>query len=118
MISVSIGNDAFTSAILSALIEIPSYIFLMLFVDNFGRKPILVFTLFLMGITCIPAGYASGPLQTALSLAGKILPCVVGVCCCCCCCMNGKRVIMFFMEEGSRSTINIKGRIILDFFTI
>ena len=71
MISVSIGQDAFSSAILSALIEIPSYVFVMLFVDNFGRKPILVFTLFLTGISCIPAGYVTGNFQTALSLAGK-----------------------------------------------
>lgn len=71
MISVSIGNDAFSSAILSALIEIPSYVFVTLFIDNFGRKPILLFTLFLTGISCIPAGYVVGDLQTVLSLAGK-----------------------------------------------
>ena len=71
MISVSIGNDAFSSAILSALIEIPSYVFVTLFIDNFGRKPILLFTLFLTGISCIPAGYVGGDLQMALSLAGK-----------------------------------------------
>ena len=71
MISTSIGNDAFTSTILSALIEIPSYIFVYLFVDNFGRKPIMVCTLFLTGVSCIPAGYVTGHIQMALSLAGK-----------------------------------------------
>ena len=45
----------------------------MIFIDNFGRKPVLVFTLVLGGIACIPAGYAAegGALQTALSLIGK-----------------------------------------------
>ena len=73
LLSVSIGSDAFSSAILSALIEIPSYVFIMIFIDNFGRKPVLVFTLVLGGIACIPAGYAAegGALQTALSLIGK-----------------------------------------------
>ena len=69
--TVNTQQITITSTILSALIEIPSYIFVYLFVDNFGRKPIMVCTLFLTGVSCIPAGYVTGHIQMALSLAGK-----------------------------------------------
>ena len=72
MIAVEIGDDVFTSGILTALIEIPSYVFCLVFMDKLGRKPICVFTLFLTGITCIPAGFVTGTFQTVLALAGKI----------------------------------------------
>ena len=71
MVSVEIGEDSITSGILAALIEIPSYVFVVLFTDNFGRKPILLVTLLLTGASCLPAGYTQGHLQTALALAGE-----------------------------------------------
>ena len=39
----SLGDNAFLNNALAALIEIPSYIFLVLVVDRLGRKPVLIF---------------------------------------------------------------------------
>ena len=41
--SVNLGGDIYVSFVLTAFIEIPSYIFLVLVVDRMGRKPILIF---------------------------------------------------------------------------
>ena len=41
--SVNLGGDIYVSFVLTAFIEIPSYIFLVLVVDRMGRKPVLIF---------------------------------------------------------------------------
>lgn len=71
MIAVEIGSNAYVSSILTALIEIPSYLFCILCMDRVGRKPICVFCFFITGICCIPAGYVPGDFQTVLALLGK-----------------------------------------------
>eukprot|EP00095_Tigriopus_kingsejongensis_P002789 maker-scaffold728_size105512-snap-gene-0.21 protein:Tk02789 transcript:maker-scaffold728_size105512-snap-gene-0.21-mRNA-1 annotation:"hypothetical protein LOTGIDRAFT_108247" len=70
--SVNLGGDIYVNFILSAVIEIPSYIFVVLVMDGFGRKTILVFCQVLAGVTCIGAGFAAQDwLVTTLTLAGK-----------------------------------------------
>eukprot|EP00092_Neocalanus_flemingeri_P108291 GFUD01139069.1.p1 GENE.GFUD01139069.1~~GFUD01139069.1.p1 ORF type:complete len:563 (-),score=86.66 GFUD01139069.1:194-1882(-) len=71
-------GDPFSSFALTAAMEIPSYIFCMLFLDRFGRKSILAFSQILAGTTCILAGVIPQEpeeemfyLRTALSLMGK-----------------------------------------------
>ena len=41
--SVNLGGDIYVTFVLTAFIEIPSYIFLVLVVDRLGRKPVLIF---------------------------------------------------------------------------
>ena len=41
--SVNLGGDIYVAFVLTAFIEIPSYIFLVLVVDRLGRKPVLIF---------------------------------------------------------------------------
>ena len=41
--SVNLGSDIYITFVLTAFIEIPSYIFLVLVVDGMGRKPVLIF---------------------------------------------------------------------------
>ena len=41
--SVNLGSDIYVAFVLTAFIEIPSYIFLVLVVDSLGRKPVLIF---------------------------------------------------------------------------
>ena len=54
--SVNLSGNTYVNFILSAVIEIPSYLFCILVMDGWGRKPILVFTQLLAGVTCIIAG--------------------------------------------------------------
>lgn len=74
MLSVNLTDDIYLAFVLSALIEIPSYIFCVLFMDHMGRKPILVFCQLLAGSTCIVAAFldadSTGAI-TAFTLAGK-----------------------------------------------
>eukprot|EP00090_Calanus_glacialis_P032653 TRINITY_DN5410_c0_g1_i1.p1 TRINITY_DN5410_c0_g1~~TRINITY_DN5410_c0_g1_i1.p1 ORF type:complete len:558 (-),score=101.16 TRINITY_DN5410_c0_g1_i1:160-1833(-) len=75
--SARLGDNAFSSFALTATMEIPSYIFCMIFLDRFGRKPILAFSQILAGTTCILAAVLPEEpleifyLRTALSLLGK-----------------------------------------------
>ena len=71
MSSTSLSNDPAVAFILSALVEIPSYVAGAILIDFWGRKPLTAFSLLLTGVTCIPAGFASGTLQLVLVLAGK-----------------------------------------------
>ena len=72
MSSTNLGGDIFVSFILTALIEIPSYIFCILVMDHWGRKPIFVSSLFLTGFSAIPAAFLDeGTGKTILSLVGK-----------------------------------------------
>ena len=72
MVTVEVGDNVFISGVVIALIEIPSNVFDILFMDRFGRKPICVLTFFLTGITCTPAGFLKGGWQVALAVAGQI----------------------------------------------
>ena len=72
MIAVEIGDNVFISVIGSSLIEIPSYIFLLIFADKFGRKPLAVLMLSLMGVACIAAAFISGTAQVALAFTGNV----------------------------------------------
>lgn len=75
--SVDLLGDPYTNFCLSVAIEIPGCIFCLLFMDCWGRRPILSFTQLLSGISCIAAGLLYlGPeslsgLQVFLSLIGK-----------------------------------------------
>lgn len=40
-LSASLSNDVFTTFTVTALMEIPSYLFCIMVVDRWGRKPIL-----------------------------------------------------------------------------
>ena len=72
MSSTNLGGNIFFSFIFTALIEIPSYIFCVSIMDHWGRKPIFVFSLFLTGVTTIPAAFlGEGTGKTILSLVGK-----------------------------------------------
>ena len=72
MSATKLGSDIFVSFILTALVEIPSYIFCSLVMDHWGRKPIFVSALFLTGATAIPAGFLDEDNvgRTVLALAG------------------------------------------------
>ena len=72
MSATGLGGNIFVSFILTALIEIPSYIFCILVMDHWGRKPIFVSSLLLTGIAAIPAAFMDdGVGKTILALAGK-----------------------------------------------
>ena len=57
MNSVNLSSSIYLNFVLTASIEIPSYIFCVLVMDGWGRKPILVFCQFLAGTTCIAAAF-------------------------------------------------------------
>jgi len=74
--SASLGSDAFSSFALSAAMEIPSYLFCVVFLDRCGRRGILSFSQILAGATCILAATLPFPahldyLRTGLVLLGK-----------------------------------------------
>ena len=74
--SVKLAGDIYTNFILTALIEIPSYIFCVLVMDGFGRKTILAFCQILAGTTCVAAAFIPQDYQyliIALTLAGNSL---------------------------------------------
>ncbi len=54
------------------IVEIPSYIFNLLVMDRWGRKPIFASAFILTGVTAVPAAFLEeGTLRTILALAGK-----------------------------------------------
>lgn len=74
--STSLAGSAYTNYILSVFIEIPGYIFCILVMDCWGRRPILSFCQVISGVSCIGAGLlfgveGMGTLQVILSLVGK-----------------------------------------------
>ena len=71
MASSKLGTNAYVSTASAALTEIPAYVFVILFMDHWGRKPLCCFSFFLTGIICIPAGFADGNIQLVLALIGK-----------------------------------------------
>jgi MFS family permease len=70
MSATSLNDNIYVAFILSAIVELPAYFLTILLMDHWGRKPTLIFLLFVSGICCIPAGFASGTLQTVLVLIG------------------------------------------------
>ena len=72
MSSTNFGGNIFVSFILACLVEIPSYIYNILVMDHWGRKPIFVSSLLLTGIATIPAAFLSdGTGKTVMALIGK-----------------------------------------------
>ena len=74
--STSLAGDKYTNFMLSVSIEIPGYIFCILVMDCWGRRPILSFCQIISGVSCIGAGLlfgvkGMGTLQVILSLVGK-----------------------------------------------
>jgi len=75
--STSLSADPFGNFMLSVLIEIPGYLFCILFMDIWGRRPILSFCQIVSGVSCVIVGLLSGTtdntlgLQIFLSLLGK-----------------------------------------------
>ena len=51
--SVNLSSDPYISFVLSALIEIPSYLFCLCVLDGIGRKPTTVFSMMLAGVCCL-----------------------------------------------------------------
>lgn len=77
--SLSSGGP-YMNYMLSVLIEIPGYIFCILVMDSWGRRPILSFCQMISGIACIFCGLLQGQedsdlknLQVFLSLLGKFM---------------------------------------------
>ena len=56
MAASDLSSDLFVNYILVILVEIPANFFCVYAMDKFGRKPLLVFSLILAGVTCIAAG--------------------------------------------------------------
>ena len=68
-----IGNNAFTSNAMAAILEIPAYFILVALMDKTGRKPLLVFSLLLTSISCFGAALADiEALKTTFALLGKL----------------------------------------------
>ena len=71
MSATSLNDNIYVAFILSAVVELPAYFLVIVLMDHWGRKPTLIFVLFIGGICCIPAGFTSGTLQTTLVLIGN-----------------------------------------------
>ena len=80
--STSLGGDPHTNYLLGVCIEIPAYIFCILVMDCWGRRPILSFCQAIAGVSCIIAGLlfeeiednkALVPAQVFFSLVGKFM---------------------------------------------
>ena len=56
MAASDLSADVFVNFILVILIEIPANFFCVYAMDKFGRKPLLVFSQILAGVSCIAAG--------------------------------------------------------------
>ena len=72
----SLSDDLFMDFALSSLIEIPSYILVLILMDIIGRKPIFSSSLLLTGLSCIVVGSMDkegefADLRRVLALAGK-----------------------------------------------
>ena len=76
--STSYSRDIFMNFQLSVAIEIPAYIFCLLVIDCWGRRPVLSLCQLISGIACISCAFLQGSndptlnlLQVILSLVGK-----------------------------------------------
>jgi len=69
---IHLTDDVFLSYILISLIEIPSYLFLVVMMDVWGRKPLFVFSMLVPGVACICAAFLKeGVVFMILVLVGK-----------------------------------------------
>lgn len=76
--STELLGDVHLNYFLSAFIEIPGYVFAMLVMDCWGRRPILAFCQLVAGLGCILAGLLAGNedlaiLQVCFALIGKMM---------------------------------------------
>ena len=76
--STNLLGDVHTNYFLTAFFEIPGYLFAMLVMDCWGRRPILAFCQLVAGVGCISAGLLAGHedlaiLQVIFSLMGKMM---------------------------------------------
>jgi len=69
--ATELSSDPFTSFILSAVVEVPSFVLTFWLLDSWGRKPVCGLSMVLGGICLLPAAYTAGPARMVLSLAGK-----------------------------------------------
>lgn len=76
--STSLSGNPYSNFFLSVLIEIPGYIFCILVMDCWGRRPILSFCQIVSGVACVICGLLQGvedeglqAFQIFLSLIGK-----------------------------------------------
>lgn len=76
--STSLSRNVFTNFQLSVAIEIPAYIFCLLVIDCWGRRPVLSLCQLASGIACISCAFLQDSqdeslqlIQMVLSLAGK-----------------------------------------------
>ena len=68
----AIGDNAFLSNALAALIEIPSYFFLVLMMDVWGRRPLFTLSMLLNALSCFGAAFTDAGLKTTFALLGKL----------------------------------------------
>ena len=68
----AIGNDAFLSNALAALIEIPSYFFLVLMMDVWGRRPLFTISMLFNALSCFGAAFTDAGFKTTFALLGKL----------------------------------------------
>jgi len=71
--STSLSRDVFTNFQLSVAIEIPAYIFCLLVIDCWGRKPVLSLCQLISGIACISCAFLQGSEDPGLQLAQMVL---------------------------------------------
>jgi len=76
--STGLSGDPFTNFFLSVMVDIPGYLFCIIVMDCWGRRPILSFCQIVSGISCILCGLLQGTsdpnlqvVQVVLSLVGK-----------------------------------------------
>ena len=68
----AIGDNAFLSNALAALIEIPSYFFLVLMMDVWGRRPLFTISMLLNALSCFGAAFTNSGWKTTFALLGKL----------------------------------------------
>jgi len=69
--ATELSSDPFMSFIISAVVEMPSFIMTFWLLDAWGRKPVCGLSMVLGGACLLPAAYTAGPARMVLSLAGK-----------------------------------------------
>jgi OCT family organic cation transporter-like MFS transporter 4/5 len=67
-------SSVYLNAVVSVLVELPSYAFCMFTMDRFGRRPMLVLTQLLAGVPCllslfVPAAWGHTPVVVLATIA-------------------------------------------------
>jgi len=68
----AIGNNAFVSNALAALIELPAYPALVLMMDVWGRRPLFTLSLLFNALSCFGAAFTDLGVKTCFALLGKL----------------------------------------------